>query len=393
MAEKKIQSGYLAGYLQKREDIKPHLPLLLVVWTMDLLLVPLLFIQPVARLYLDLLLPPIVLLHAFAIWLWMHRERKELYTLFNGLYGFVAVYGIWVLEQKFNYYFIDVPFPHYSVVSLLWYAGGVYWIYRGHVRRAYTSKLYKEGRSFEAFPYRGIHLYIGAGMLAQLLMYQWVGNPGIELVLDMFWGVGFLMTDAAAEVFRYRLMRQHPEYVRFGRPWAKAESEPGEEGMPSVAKRLRFAYDPGAQRTVLVTVLLLLDLSWLPVVIWAPFTYFCFWLTVPALVVLHVLGIGLYMTAGRQRVGAKLFQGILGAVASAGYLILTMKLVYDLQGMRTLWYCYLAGGVYVLLWVWRWRGAETYRKYLYAAGLVVFGAHGVLGGGGCTDGLRERISS
>ncbi|KEO84594.1 hypothetical protein [Tumebacillus flagellatus] len=179
-----------------------------LVFFVDILMLLFIYADPYVELYRNLLVPPIILLHLFALWIIINPKKRQIASrLYLGVFAAFASVGYLVLIQKFLYSGQNLHSPFYGIVFVVGVLLGLV------ATCSYVVGKVKRGTFFDGgVNYKLIVSFSSIGVLVGHVVYSffhWQGallGVGILYLMSLVW-----MAFAVVMIYRYILIRRHPD--------------------------------------------------------------------------------------------------------------------------------------------------------------------------------------
>lgn len=181
---------------------------ILVLFFLNLFLVIPVLSVPYEPLYAYLLLPPLVVMNAWALALIAAPRKLQLnYVLFRGVFGIVCSVGFMIVTQKFAYSGLHLTTPWYAVGSFAAYGFALYQYVRSHIRKLETPRKQRQDRS--GLSMMTLTMLTGLGYLLANLSLMFVSEKTVTIVLMCVYAMlAFVMFHFIMELHRYYWLKQ-----------------------------------------------------------------------------------------------------------------------------------------------------------------------------------------
>lgn len=192
--------------------------LLLVDFSM---LIPL-YAEPFEQIYFDILLPPIILIHLFGLWIVIAPyKRQVLAQLYLGVFALFVSLGYGIITIKLVYEAMGVTHYLYAISLALTYVLGYYLLFRSHFNKLKNGVYYRN--SIEGSRgFASTLLFRSAGgiglLLGNILNVVTSGSFVYGLLAGCLLFLALIFSYVSLSIHRYVLMRRHPEFVVIQRP-------------------------------------------------------------------------------------------------------------------------------------------------------------------------------
>ncbi|WP_235439964.1 hypothetical protein [Paenibacillus sp. DMB20] len=163
---------------------------------------------PYEPLYAYLLLPPLVIMNAWALALIAVPRKLQLnYVLFRGVFGIVCSVGFMIVTQKFAYSGLHLTTPWYAVGSFAAYGFALYQYVRSHIRKLETPRMQSQDRS--GMSMMTLTILTGLGYLLANLSLMFVSEKTVTIVLMCVYAMlAFVMFHFILELHRYYWLKR-----------------------------------------------------------------------------------------------------------------------------------------------------------------------------------------
>lgn len=184
--------------------------LMLLVLLVDVFMLIIIIGDPYQELYRNLLVPPILMLHVYALWIVVSPVKRQIASrLYIGVFSAFVSIGYLVLIQKILYGMMEVTSPLYLIVTFVGWLIATLWMVRFIVRKVQRD-------SFGAGNPQSMGIYGGAACLGVFVGHAVLGysngNFKMGMLAALLYTLSLLMMFlAVVMIYRYMLIRRHPE--------------------------------------------------------------------------------------------------------------------------------------------------------------------------------------
>jgi hypothetical protein len=167
------------------------------------------FAPPFQPIYVYILVPPIVFLHLWGIWIIINPRKRQLqYTLFRGVFGIVYSVGLFMIAQKFAYTMLKLQTPLYFIFSVSLYVFALYHYYLHHVKKLCEQK--KKSTSSKGGGYTVVATFVVLGQIVGNILIGSASQQVMAIVLMSIWSMlSFMAFHFIMELHRYYYLRQY----------------------------------------------------------------------------------------------------------------------------------------------------------------------------------------
>lgn len=186
----------------------------------DLFIVLSAFSDPFEPWYVYTVVPPILLLHFFALWILISPYKRQVQAfLYVGIYSIIASLGFLIITHKMMYSMMRLTSPVYMILIVIIYLLIVYFFLRWHLKRIATGfYYYSNGRSKQVKPVgNSIYLvYAGLGVfIGQLALGFTNGQIMYSVFASATFALAIVTGCQSLYLHKYILIRRHPEWYEW----------------------------------------------------------------------------------------------------------------------------------------------------------------------------------
>ncbi|ENQ3108409.1 hypothetical protein ACEOWJ_004555 [Bacillus cereus] len=171
------------------------------------------FANPFQLLYIYIVVPPVVFLNLWGIWIIINPRKRQLqYTLFRGVFGIICSVGSLVITQKFAYEVLQLQTPIYFIFSVGLYVFALYHYSKNHIKKLQEpikkSNVWKK----ETGSVKVAAFAVGFGQLvANIILSSITQQMGAIIFMCVCTMFSFILFHFIMELHRYYYLRKHIE--------------------------------------------------------------------------------------------------------------------------------------------------------------------------------------
>lgn len=227
---REINSEYIKQWVNGRPDtstLRSSIIGFLLLFVDFFMIVPL-YADPYEAIYLQILIPPAVLLHIWGLWIaispYRHQVAAELYM---GVFGVFVSIGYGISSIKMVYGVMGLTTPLYAIVLAGAYLAGFYALFKWHFQNLKSGYYYEhtvihvngKKSSLKYASFGGLGVFLG-----NLAVGMTSGNTTVGLLSGTLLFMAALLGVFSIGIHKYILMKRHPEWVIIQRkPFKKAK--------------------------------------------------------------------------------------------------------------------------------------------------------------------------
>lgn len=195
--------------------------LLFLLFFVDVFMIIPLFMGKADRLYFSLLLPPILLLHLWGLWIMLEPYRRQIdYHLYIGVLCAFLPIGYTAVSLQLMYGAIGVSTPLYAILLIALQIFAFYALYKWHFKNLATGYYYNVDQG--VISQNNLVKFILLGSIGVFLGDLIIGYSHGAATLGAFVGVllifGLLLGMMSVSIHKYILIRRHMDWVELEEP-------------------------------------------------------------------------------------------------------------------------------------------------------------------------------
>ena len=174
------------------------------------------FADPFEAWYPYTVIPPILLLHPFALWIALNPYKRQVQAfLYLGLFSIVTAFGFLIITHKILYNMMKLESPLFMIALVLIFLLYFYFFIRWHLQRLRSGYYYSEGKA-GGLQNTGNYAYLGFGAVGIFIGHLIIGYTNGMVMFSVFAGAAFVLSIISGMFFfglhKYLLIRQHPDW-------------------------------------------------------------------------------------------------------------------------------------------------------------------------------------
>ncbi|MCX7571132.1 hypothetical protein OS242_14365 [Tumebacillus sp. DT12] len=187
----------------------------------DFFMIVPLYIGPNEGIYTTILLPPLLFLHAFALWIVIAPYKRQIVAhLYLGIFCAFLPIGYVIVSIRLIYEVMGVSSPLYGIVLVVLFLYGFYALFKWHFNNLKSGYYYKVDagepttNSFSKYGSLGV---IGM-MIGEVILGVANGKAVIGALAGTLLIIGAAIGMMSVSIHKYILIRRHMDWVELDEP-------------------------------------------------------------------------------------------------------------------------------------------------------------------------------
>lgn len=224
---REINPEYLKHWINATPDTSNLRATILfgMLFLIDFLMVAPLYADPYEAIYLQVMIPPIVLLNVWGLWIAIAPYKNQVIAeLYMGILGVFMPLGYGVCSIKLFYSVLGFTTPMYAIGLLALAVAGYYALFKSHFQKLASGYYYQargqNGGSQKYVSLSGLGVFLG-----NLILGMASGNTVIGILTGLCLLLAAMLSLLSLNIHRYVLMKRYPELTVIQRKPVKKTEE------------------------------------------------------------------------------------------------------------------------------------------------------------------------